>query len=73
MQRRRGVLFRALRKSRWNKHGVSFETACEPFFDFLADYEDASLNEEHRLALIGVSLDRKLLYVVHLQPKGNLI
>ena len=55
-----------------NKHGVSFETACEPFFDQLAEFIDASVDGESRLAIIGLSEERKLLYVVHVEPEGKL-
>jgi len=56
-----------------NKHGVSFETACEPFFDQLAEFVDAGVDEERRLAIIGVTEAQKLLYVVHIEPEGNLV
>jgi uncharacterized DUF497 family protein len=47
------------------KHRVSFDEACEVFFDPLAVFEDASVPEENRLAAIGRELNGRLLYVVH--------
>ncbi len=47
------------------KHRVSFDEACEVFFDPLAVFEDASVPEENRLAVIGTELNGRLLYVVH--------
>jgi len=55
------------------KHGVSFETACEPFFDQWSAFVDASADEESRLAVIGLSERRKLLYVVHVLRETNAI
>lgn len=52
------------------KHGVSFETACEVFFDPLSADEDASTPSEERQAVIGMALDRRTLYVVHVIQEG---
>lgn len=55
------------------KHGVRFETACGAFFDRLGTFEDASVDEEERLALIGMSESFELLFVVHLEQDGEAI
>jgi uncharacterized DUF497 family protein len=47
------------------KHDISFETACEVFFDDLSAYVDASVPEEARSAVIGLSETAALLFVVH--------
>jgi uncharacterized DUF497 family protein len=46
------------------KHGVSFEQATTAFDDELGAYYPDSLNEA-RFILIGYSLRRRLLYIVH--------
>ena len=51
------------------KHGVTFETACEAFFDDLSVYVDATVGEERRTAVIGSTNARSLLYVVHIERK----
>ena len=48
------------------KHGIRFEIACDVFFDPFARSADASVEEEPREAAIGVTMDWKLLFVVHL-------
>ncbi len=52
------------------KHGVSFETACEAFFDPAYASEDASVDEESRWAVIGMTSLHELLYVVHVEREG---
>lgn len=48
------------------KHGVSFEKACEVFFDPFVCVVDAGDQEsEARDAAIGFSNDLNMLYVVH--------
>jgi uncharacterized protein len=50
----------------FKKHGVSFETACETFFDpFLVTAEGGVEQGEIRDALIGMTVDWKLLLVVY--------
>ncbi len=49
------------------KHGVRFETAAEVFFDPSNFDEDASVDEEARLAVIGRTENYQALYVVHVQ------
>jgi len=53
------------------KHGVRFERACEVFFDPLVRSQDASTEEEQRHAVIGISDDWTLLFVVHLEREGD--
>lgn len=52
------------------KHGVRFETACEVFFDRAFTTEDARVDEEDRMAVIGNTTEYKLLYVVHVEREG---
>jgi uncharacterized DUF497 family protein len=49
------------------KHGIRFETACEAFFDDYSTYVDATVDDERRTAVIGLSKSKKLLYVVHVE------
>jgi len=53
------------------KHGIGFETACEPFFDQWSACVEAGVAEEDRLAVIGLTQGRKLLYVVHVVREEN--
>lgn len=55
------------------KHGVSFEVACQVFFDPFIRIEDASIGEEQRDAAIGLTEDWAVLFVVHLQREGETI
>ena len=55
------------------KHGVSFEVACQVFFDRFIRIEDASIDEEIRDAAIGMTEDWLLLLVVHLQLEAGTI
>jgi uncharacterized protein len=48
------------------KHNVTFETACEVFFDPFVRLVDAGVSEETRDAAIGYTEDSSLLFVVHL-------
>ena len=48
------------------KHGVSFEVACQVFFDPFIRIKDASADEEQRDAAIGLTEDWTLLFVVHI-------
>ena len=48
------------------KHGISFETACQVFFDPFLRIEDASSGGEHRSAAIGLTEDWTALFVVHM-------
>ena len=55
------------------KHGVSFETASQVFFDRLIQIEDASIDEEVRDAAIGMTEDLMLLLVVHILREDDTI
>lgn len=55
------------------KHLVTFEEACEVFFDPLYLSVDATGDEESREAAVGVTTARRLLVVVHLVIHGNSI
>ena len=55
------------------KHGVRFETACEVFFDPGNADEDASVDDERRLAVIGRTLAGKTLYVVNVEREPRSI
>lgn len=48
------------------KHGISFEQACQVFFDPFLKHEDAGTATEQRDAVIGMARDRRLMFVVSL-------
>ncbi len=53
--------------SNLNRHDVSFELACEVFFDPFLKVEDAGIVEgESREAVIGRTVEWKLLFVVYI-------
>lgn len=54
-------------ESNLKKHGVSFEEACEVFFDPFYHMDDAGRQGEGRWALIGYSEAGRLLYVVTME------
>lgn len=56
-----------------SRHGIRFEQAREVFLDQLACYEDASPKEETRQACIGLTIDYRLLYVVHVVTEGDVL
>jgi uncharacterized DUF497 family protein len=48
------------------KHGVSFELACESFFDpFVLRLDDEAIDDELRETIIGMSTNWQMLYVVY--------
>ena len=48
------------------KHGISFETACEAFLDpFVQSIDVEEVDEELREAIIGMTISWKLLYVIY--------
>lgn len=48
------------------KHGIAFETACEVFHDpFVQVVDEETVDEEVREAVIGMTVDWRLLYVVY--------
>ena len=52
--------------SNFQKHGISFYTACEGFFDpFVQNADVEEVDEESREAIIGMTVAWKLLYVVY--------
>ena len=55
------------------KYGVSFEVACQVFFDRFLHIEDASVDEEKRDAAIGMTEDWTLLLVVPIQHEAATI
>jgi uncharacterized DUF497 family protein len=59
------------RKARSNlrKHKVSFEEACQVFFDpFVRVTGAGSVESEPRAAVIGMTVNWRLLYVAYLEP-----
>jgi uncharacterized protein len=53
-------------RNNWEKHGVSFETACEVFFDpFITVLELQEVDSELRDVSIGMTSTWQVLYVVH--------
>lgn len=56
-----------------HKHGVSFEKACEVFFDPFVRLVDATDEGEAREAAIGLTLDWSLLFVVHVVRREDSI
>lgn len=62
-----------VKKARTNiaDHQVSFEQACEAFFDPFLIVEDASRHGEERDAIMGEDTVGRLLYVVHIQQEGD--
>src|SRR6201996_7330313 len=57
----------------YRKHGIRFEVACQAFFDPGNTAEDASVEEESRMAVIGRTMTDNLLYVVHIEREGQWI
>jgi uncharacterized DUF497 family protein len=55
-------------KARTNlhKHGVSFEAACEVFFDPMLLLKDAGDPDGATQAAVGETVKERLLYVVHI-------
>jgi len=51
----------------FQKHGLSFEAACEAFFDpFIRVVDVEDVDEESRESIIGMTVAWKLLYVVYI-------
>ena len=55
------------------KHAVSFEKACEVFFDPFVRLVDASDQSEAREAALGLSEDWTPLFVVHMIRRKDCI
>lgn len=70
-----GVLFEwDLEKADENlrNHQVTFETACEAFFDpFVYALEEETHRDEVRETILGMTLSWKLLYVVFVIRRGD--
>ena len=50
----------------FQKHRISFDTACEAFFDpFVQSADVEEVGEEFREAIIGMTVAWKLLYVLY--------
>jgi uncharacterized DUF497 family protein len=49
----------------FKKHGVRFEQACEVFADPFLKLVDATAEDEAREAVLGLTEDWALLFVVH--------
>lgn len=60
-------------ESNLRKHDVSFKYACEVFFDSAAIYREASHGDEDRLAVIGITGQTDILFVVHLEASVDSI
>jgi len=56
---------RAKARENLQKHGVSFEQACEAFFDPFLRVVEAGTDAEARDTVIGMDLHWNLLFVVH--------
>ena len=55
------------------KHGIAFEKACEVFFDpFLRMMNPENLNGQIREAIVGLTMNWNLLYVVYTMRKGDI-
>jgi uncharacterized DUF497 family protein len=53
------------------KHKISFETACEVFFDpFLHVVDAGAVEGEPREAVIGMNVSWRMLYVVYVEQKN---
>ena len=51
-----------------SKHGISFDDACEAFFDpFVTTFEATVETGEVREALIGMTESWRLLYIVYVE------
>ena len=56
----------------WQKHGVSFETACEVLLDpFVKTLELQDVEHEIRTVIVGMTSEWRLLYVVHTVETGD--
>lgn len=60
-------------QSNVGKHGISFEEAATTFFDPFFKLTDAERNDEARDAVIGYSLQERMLCVVHIEVEGQQI
>ena len=56
-----------------DKHGITFEKACQVFFDPFVRLQDASDQGEARSAVIGLTEEWSMLFVVHLWRENDSI
>ena len=55
-------------ENNWRKHRITFETACEVFFDpFLRPADPGTEGGEQRLATVGMTVAWQLLFVVYVE------
>lgn len=55
------------------KHSISFQNACELFFDpFVMPLDDEIIEGEERSSVLGMTTDWQILYVVYVW-RGNVI
>lgn len=60
-------------KTNFRKHKVSFETACEVFFDpFIRVVDAGVVDREERAGVIGMTVNWRLLFVVYVE-RGDAI
>jgi len=57
----------------FKKHGIRFEQACEVFFDPFVNLLDATSDDEAREAVLGLTEDWTLLFVVHVVRERGVI
>lgn len=60
-------------QANFKKHGVRFEQACEVFFDPFVRIADATAENEAREAVIGLTGNWTLLFVVHVARERGVI
>lgn len=61
--------------SNLDKHGISFESVCEVFFDpflLLVDDEEQYVGGELREKVVGITSDWRLLYVVYVMREDRI-
>jgi uncharacterized DUF497 family protein len=59
--------------SNFEKHDVKFEQACEIFLDPFVRFLNATADDEVREAVIGLTEDWTLLFVVHVVREHDVI
>ena len=57
----------------FKKHSIRFEQACEVFFDPFVNLLDAAPENEAREAVLGLTEDWTLLFVVHVVRERGVI
>jgi|SRR5579863_6171089 len=60
-------------QANFKKHGIRFELACEVFFDPFVALVDATVEDDAREAVIGLTEDWRLLFVVHVVREARVI